>query len=94
MLIAALARTPGTLLHQDLTGDGWTLDQHLLAIIADRVGLGNWQRQGKKGAKRPPPLSPLAKRTSSQRVGRSKGRDPDTVKALLHGYRTGAFERG
>lgn len=94
MLIQALVRTPGTLLSRELTGDDWSLDQHLLAIVADRVALGNWQRQGKKGAKKPPPLSPLAKRTYSRRVGQVEGRDPDTVKTLLHRYRTGVFDRG
>lgn len=89
MLVDALARTPGTLLHAELAGDDWTLDQHLLAVLADRVGTGNWQRQGKAGAKRPEPISPLAKRARAERVGHAGGRSPEEVRALLERNRAG-----
>lgn len=94
MLIDTLARTPGTLLHGELSDDNWTLDQHLLAIVADRVSMGNWQRQGKRGATRPKPISPLSKARDVQTFGNTKGRDPAEVAQILHGYRTGAFDRG
>jgi len=94
VLVRSLAATPGTLLHRKLTRDDWSLDQHLLAVIADRIAVGNWQRQGKRGAKRPDPISPLAKRRDVERVGEVDGRDPDEVKALLERYRTGVFAAG
>lgn len=88
VLIGALARTPGTLLQRRLTDDDWTLDQHLLAIVADRLAVANWQRSkyGQKGTNRPKPISPLAQR--GVRYGKTD-RDPDEVKATLDRYRTG-----
>lgn len=94
MLINALARTPGTLLRAELAKDDWTLDQHLLALVLDTLRLANWQRQGRKGARKPDPVSPLAKPRSAERVGDTDGRDPDEVRAMLHAYRTGAFDHG
>lgn len=86
VLVEALARTPGTRLHKELVGTDrgadWTLDQHLLAAIADQLALANWQRQGKKGATRPEPISPLAKRPTN-RSGNTTGQDPREVKAIL-----------
>lgn len=82
MLIDGLARTPDTLLHRELSGDGWTLDQHLLALVHDQLALANWQRQGKKGATRPKPLSPLARKTDES-VGKADGLDQREVLAVL-----------
>jgi hypothetical protein len=44
---------------------GWTIDTYLLAHVVDGVFVGNWQRQGKKGAKRPEAV-PRPKRTSNR----------------------------
>lgn len=92
VLIQGLARTPGTLLHRKLAGDDWTLDQHLLALVVDRLSTANWQRQGKRGAARPKPVSPLAQDKAGEKAGDTSGRDPDEVKRQLHAYRTGAFD--
>lgn len=92
-LILGLAKTPGTLLHRELAGDDWTLDQHLLAVIADRLGAANWQRGGGKGA-RPKPISPLAQRATPTRTGDAGGHGTEETLALLEGYRTGVFDRG
>lgn len=72
-----------------MTEDDWTLDQHLLAIVADRLAVANWQRSkdGQKGTRRPKPISPLARRPGL-RYGKTD-RDPDEVKAMLARYRTG-----
>lgn len=32
------------------------MNGHLLALIADAVNVGNWQRQGKKNATKPKPI--------------------------------------
>jgi hypothetical protein len=97
VLIEALAQTPGTLLQRRLAGDDWTLDQHLLAIAADRLAVANWQRSrsGQKGTNRPKPISPLARRGQSRqnRTGYTD-QDPAAVKALLDRYRRGEVSGG
>ena len=93
VLIEALARTPGTLLHRALADDDWTLDQHLLALVHDQLAAANWQRAGKRTAPRPKPVSPLAKRSKPTRAG-AADRSPEEMTALLERYRTGAFDRG
>ena len=94
ILIEALVATPGTLLSRRLSGDDWTLDQHLLAIAADRLAVANWQRSkdGQKGTRRPKPISPLA-RKGGLRYGKTE-RDPDEVKAVLARYRAGQMPGG
>lgn len=82
MLILGLARTPGTLLHRELSGDDWTLDQHLLALVHDQLAIANWQRQGKKGAKRPEPISPLSKKPE-RTGGAPEGVEQREVLAVL-----------
>ena len=84
--------TPGTLLNRRLSGDDWSLDQHLLAIVADRLAVANWQRSkdGQKGTRRPKPISPLAKR-GGVRYGKTD-RDPDEVKAYLARLREGQLD--
>lgn len=81
-------------MHRRLSGDDWTLDQHLLAIVADRLAVANWQRSkdGQKGTRRPKPISPLAK-PGGLRYGKTE-RDPDEVKAVLQRYRTGQMAGG
>lgn len=34
----------------------WTLDAHLAALEVDALHVGNWQRAGRKGARRPKPI--------------------------------------
>lgn len=63
-------------------------------MVADKLAVANWQRQGKRGAKRPDPISPLAKRRDVERAGDAAGRDPDEVRAELERYRTGVHDRG
>ena len=95
VLIDALARTPGTLLRAELAKDDWTLDQHLLALILDTLRLANWQRAGRKGAPRPQPVSPLARRGAKARAehsGNAGGRSQEEIDALLHAMRTGALD--
>ena len=82
------------MLYRRLAGDDWSLDQHLLAIVADRLAVANWQRSkdGQKGTRRPKPISPLA-RKGGLRYGKTE-RDPDEVKAVLARYRTGQMPGG
>jgi len=60
--------------------DGWSRTDHLLAMAVDALRIANWQR-GKKGQKRPKPISPLA-RGKGKRIGRTD-RTPAEVAALL-----------
>jgi hypothetical protein len=47
----------------------WSLESHLLALIADQLGVANWQRQGKKGAPRPKRV-PRPGQKQTQKIGR------------------------
>jgi hypothetical protein len=93
VLIDALAKTPGTLLHRELSGDDWSLDQHLLAIVADAGRLANWQRSkdGQRNRRRPKPISPLAPKRGQAQYGGTTA-DPDEVKAYLARVRSGYYE--
>lgn len=70
-----LARSAGS--------NGWSLTDHLLAMVLDELRLANWQRVGKKGLKRPKPLSPLA--NQGVRHGRTD-RSPEEVARVLERY--------
>jgi hypothetical protein len=89
VLIRALAATPGTLLNRKLSSDDWSRSEHLLAIVADRLAVANWQRSkdGQKGTRRPKPISPLAKR-GGVRYGKTD-KSPEEVKAWLARLRRG-----
>jgi len=58
--------------------DGWTVDTYLLALVADGILAGNWQRQGKRSAKKPervprperPEQAPRRSTLSSEATGR------------------------
>lgn len=65
-----------------MSGDDWTLTDHLLALVHDQLAIANWQRtkDGAKGRNRPKPLSPLADR--GKRVGHTD-RSPEEIKAYL-----------
>ena len=93
MLIRALAGTPGTLLHRRLGGDDWSLDQHLMAIVADRLAVANWQRSkaGQKGTNRPKPISPLARKGRGFKYG-ATDRSEAEVKEYLARLKRGDFE--
>jgi hypothetical protein len=88
-------KTPGTLLHRKLTGEDFSIDQHILAAIADGIAIGNWQRQGKPGAKRPPRISPLGKRRRRKAPAQAaSGRTQKDIDGLLTAMKTGAFSGG
>jgi len=86
---------PGTLLNRRLGGDDWSLDQHLLAIVADRMAVANWQRSkaGQKGTNRPKPISPLARKGRGHKYGRTD-RSPEEVKHYLARLKAGDFDTG
>lgn len=47
----------------------WTLDAHLAALTVDALHAANWQRAGKKGARRPKPIPrPGVKQGKSSRT--------------------------
>lgn len=83
MLVDGLLATPDSLLYRALSDDdGWSLTDHLLALVHDQLAIANWQRtkDGSKGKRKPRPISPLAKR--GQRHGKVD-RSPDEVKRYL-----------
>jgi hypothetical protein len=43
----------------------WTVTEHLLAIVADAVQIGNWQRQGDKNKPRPRAIPRPGQRSST-----------------------------
>lgn len=46
---------------------GWDLQTHLLAAVVDSLGIANWQRTGKKTARKPEPVKrPGVKKPSTQ----------------------------
>lgn len=52
----------------------------------DKLAQANWQRAGRRGAKRPAPISPLAqdrKRAKAQRAGDTGGRSQQEVDDML-----------
>lgn len=66
----------------------WTLDQHLLAMVADLLARGNWQRQGKKHAQKPKQIPRPGKKSSVNIVhGNVKGLDPRKVREFLESKR-------
>jgi hypothetical protein len=50
-------------------GDSWTKSDHLLAIVADRLAVSNWQRGGGKGTK----PDPIPRPGVGPKVTRHKG---------------------
>lgn len=66
-----------------MSGNDWTLTDHLLALVYDQLVISNWQRSkdGAKGRNRPKPISPLTKKAGN-RYGKTS-RSPDEIKAYL-----------
>lgn len=67
-----------------------------MAIAVDRLGIANWQRSkdGTKASRRPKPISPLAQEGNGESFGDTSELTNDETLAILHGLRTGAFDRG
>lgn len=64
---------PGTALSASVHGHRlWADSDHLLATILDAIQLGNWQRAGKKHARKPK----LTPRPGDKKPGQSFGSDP------------------
>lgn len=90
VLVEALATTPGTRLFAELSGSDWTREEQLLALIADVLAIANWQRQGRKGAPKPKPVSPQPKASAPARDPMA-GRTQQDIDGLLEAMRTNAF---
>jgi uncharacterized protein DUF5361 len=69
------------------------LDQHLMAIVADRLAVANWQRSkdGQKGTRRPKPISPLARKGRSSTYGKTSASSAE-VQRYLKRLKAGEFE--
>jgi hypothetical protein len=60
----------------------WTLDAHLAALQVDAVHVGNWQRAGKKGARRPKPVPrPGVKASKSSKTFGGAGMSMEAAQA-------------
>lgn len=64
---------------------GWSLNEHLLALVVDAVRAGNWQRGGGKGAK-PKPIPRPGHRPRSHTHGHVE-RGPAEVAAYLDRFK-------
>lgn len=78
---------PESLTYRALSGDTWSLTDHLLALVHDQLAAANWQRAAKKGRPRPKPISPLSRKPVKS--GGGHGKTNEEVIALLNRYRTG-----
>jgi len=63
-------------------GDDWTTETHLLAVVANALLVGNWQRQGRKGAPRPKLIEPPGSKGDVERFG-GESLPPEQVDAIL-----------
>jgi hypothetical protein len=64
----------------------WSLTDHLLAVVADRLAIMSWQLGGNRHAPRPEPLPrPGADAPPTRRYGRTSRRPAD-VAAYLRRY--------
>lgn len=48
----------------------WGIAEHLLATVADELALANWQRQGKRSARKPKPIPRPGRKGKEQHIGR------------------------
>lgn len=48
----------------------WDISAQLLAMVADSIAQGNWQRAGKKSAPRPKPIPRPWEKKRTQQLGR------------------------
>lgn len=53
----------------ELHGRVWSIEAQLLADLIDLTALGNWQRQGKKHAKKPKPIDRPWRKSKAQKLG-------------------------
>lgn len=88
----ALARS------QDGEAVAWGLHGQLMAAVADLLAIANWQRAGCKGSapkpiRRPGVGESAANDSKTTQHGGPTGMTNDEVMAVLHGYRTGAYEQ-
>lgn len=72
--------------------NGWSLTDHLLALVHDQLAIANWQRSSspKRKRPRPKPISPLASR--GNRMGGGHGRSNEEVADQLARFRTGFYD--
>lgn len=66
----------------------WSTTDYLLAVVADALAIGNWQRSGGKGP-RPKPITRPGKETG-KRMG--KARPLHEAKRVLEAWRAGTLE--
>ena len=70
----------------------WTLEAHLAALAVDVLQAGNWQRAGKKGARRPKPIPrPGVKAARSSRTFGGAGVPLEEMQAR-HAAMVAAFD--
>lgn len=70
LLVKRFQATPGSALATLLWGPMWSVEAQLLALIADGINVGNWQRIGKKSAPKPKPIPRPWEKPKTQTLGK------------------------
>ena len=69
VLVRRWQKDPHTALCEALHGVRWDVTAQLLAVVADTLAAGNWQRAGKKTAPKPKPIERPWTKTKTQALG-------------------------
>lgn len=98
VMVRAFQRDPETATSQSINGPHWKVRDQLLAIIADALNWGNWQRAGKRSAPKPKPIprpweKPKGKQLGSKPIPMSKFHDWWDSKKRGRGARKARKER-
>jgi hypothetical protein len=51
--VAYVQQDPSSALSKELHGPSWSVEAQLIALAADHLAMGNWQRAGRKSAPKP-----------------------------------------
>lgn len=69
IMVRRFQRDPETATARAMHGEHWSVTDQLLAVIADLLQVGNWQRAGKKSAPKPKPIQRPWERPKNHRLG-------------------------
>lgn len=69
LLARRLQFDPSSALATEIHGRVWSIEAQLLADVVDLLAIANWQRQGKKSAKKPKPVERPWRKPKSTRLG-------------------------
>lgn len=83
--LRALLGEPASLTARAHGGDGWTREQHLVALAVDALRTANWQRtkDGQRNRNRPNPVSPLSRPQGTRYGAKKTTISPEKTRAYL-----------